>query len=592
MQSALVGFLVVALMSAGCRPKASQASASSAHPHGSQRLAVAEAAPLPGSTPAGSRPSVAGPQRAGRAHTTLPDAAQSRDGAPVPPTRPTPTELHVWVRLDYTWISSLTLPGSIPPTDLDPWRPPLENRRHIPVQPFGLRGATLATEGHSIAILRDQELQQDGLYSGHALSKTFKEGRFLGLAGSWPSHAFALFEQHDDLGKPIELQLLEWRNHAWTKRQTLESTRALLMGNQHGATVLAESFESGNRQGVTLRDADGQTYRPTSAKSECMTELVEPRSLKVASQGTVLLQGSRCGRPQEPLFELWRSPREASQILAAPVSDLQASELDPSGRPWIAGRRDGTGGVAILRWDGQTWSEHSAVDVNTVASLAVDAAGTLWIVGQKAGEAARLLRHRSGNDWEMVHLPSEAGEPRRVTVENGRLWLGTERALLSTDKPSSIWDWQDIGTVYPLSHAARRGKGRHATCTGPMVTGGRFVVVYDRAQTPNLARWASVFEAARQRKQWGLGARSNAPVSGADPKTVPILAREGDSYWFGFLVHDPHLVEQMTNPFPAAGSPPIAYCANPVSLSMRGIAELLRPFAGGAEPSAQRPTAE
>lgn len=102
--------------------------------------------------------------------------------------------LSVWAWFDYRWLSSLTVPGTTPPTELDPWTPPLENRRDLTVRPFALGGATLATEGHSSGILREAEfvLAQDGLLSRHA-PRLVREGArswFGFLVGSvWAANA-------------------------------------------------------------------------------------------------------------------------------------------------------------------------------------------------------------------------------------------------------------------------------------------------------------------------------------------------------------------------------------------------------------------
>lgn len=501
-----------------------------------------------------------------------------------------PSLLYPWVWLDY-WIIDELVPDETDYTEFEAPRPPLSNRRYLPIRLFGLKGATLASEGPTIAILRDGELQQDGLYSGHQPREKMIVGRFLGLAGAWPGRAFGLFEfRYETMSNSRqELELLKWDGQAWARLQVLRSKEALLAGNEAGMAVLVESSEERGKKGVRVRQVGGWEYRVTRASSGCLTELVEPSRVEVSQNGTVLVEGRQCGSPEQRVLELWRSPSQRSVLLKPPLHSWQTSVLDQSGRVWVAGSRGAGGRAAILRLEAEGgWVEQEGVEAEQVESLAVEADGRVWVVARNQAGEAELLRSGGGAGWERLRLPGEAGRVERVEVVGGRVWVSALRAVLSTEPPRNVWDWeaQEVA-AYPLSHARRGVRSRvflHCGylihCPGRLYSGGALVLVYDRSKQPDWEKWAKIFQDNRgpgtpRIYPWPKGSDSRFYPSWG---LIPVVAREADTYWFGFIAGSDCTAYKEAWRRPPNPKPPALYCANPLSLSMRRIIELFRPW--------------
>jgi len=517
---------------------------------------------------------------AGTGSTMTLTAATVATAAVVPqavlPVKAAASILHVWAWYDFSWDARATDNEVSPATEIEPSKPSLEHRHYKPVFPFALRGATLATEGHSIAILRDGELQQDGLYSRHPPRQDSYYGQIRALAGSWPQKAYALFERQDTGERVLDVQLLLWKNGAWEPLRTLGTKQALLIGNEAGKVFLAESMGSHGTRGASLRQIDGPNYTLTPGEKGCTTRLVAPASLETNGRGDLLLRGEDCAHPNQAALEFWRAASTSPKLLTPELDLLNASTLDGSSNVWVAGQKQGHGGTAVLRFDGEAWSTQAWVAGDGIASMSVDSGGRLWIVVKHKEHANELMQLTPPEKAAGVELPANVGSPQWIKFVHGKLWVSAERALLSLEPPMKEWDWIDVGIPYPLTYATRRASAWRGTCSGNVFAGDSYVVVYDKSKAPDWGAWSKKYNEMKRIRAFRVAPRENRPNFEARRETVPIVALEGSTYWFGFSTSDYTIVNAMTHPYPANGTAPVALCANPTSLSMRRITELLK----------------
>ena len=509
---------------------------------------------------------------------TLPTPAPLIAGTAGPlPVGPSEQEspLHVWAWLWWKY-KALAAPTLI--DVVDPYAeiagPPSErtDRAYIAVHPFELQGATLATEGDSVAIVRDDDLQQDGLYSRRASTLRPSTGVLRGLAGTWPNAAFALYAPRDDAA--LGLQILSWKGKAWAPVRTLRSNNALLSGNSVGKVLLAENIKAKNSQAVALSDIEGHSYALSSSSGSCQTRLVEATRLEVNVRGDVLLRGRDCEQPKQPALEMLRHGATQGVRLTTGFDVLHATTLDQAGNVWITGRPSGQSQEALRRFNGTEWSETSSVGADDVSSLAVDATENVWLVTRLRDRPGQLLQRRPTRELLQVPLPKDVGAPLWVERIHNALWVGTERALLSTAVAKHVWDWIDVGVPLPIAFAPRRPHDRWGSRPRSPGCGAFSVVVLGSSTEPDLGDWAHKYKSAKR----AFGLQSFDEVERgfpSQPQAYAILAREGDMYFFGVAASGSKL-ESLLKPFPDSIKAPAAYCSTPASFSLRRIEEFLK----------------
>ncbi|MBN2195982.1 MAG: hypothetical protein JW751_24405 [Polyangiaceae bacterium] len=432
---------------------------------------------------------------------------------------------------------------------------PLARWLDVPARLHWVHGAVFATFGEGLAILRDGELQQDGVISRLPGCSGFDDavGEVRGIAGAWPVQAFQL-RQSKAGDQPGHL-VYQWARDRWRHRARVPEDVALLVTRERSALLLTAAR---NRGGYKITSLDPQTKPPTpsqGARADCPAAIDTLAGAAGSLHGEVLVWGTGCdGEASLELFE----PGGKAEVVRWPGFEISTAELSQNGRAFAARIRaaeDQPTSELLTRGSGG-WEPVTTV-AGTISSVAETAGGIVYLVVDAGTERGLMeLAHgtAAGLRERSLTVPSERPIALASGVD-GELWVAGDGGLYGERIPRHPWTWWPLGchvaTVQDAKPFHPRRTSADAGC------GGTVFLLVESSKVPESRLWRDLFaelgppvarglgvargERKREDDPLGLGStradRAEPPQPG--PAIVPVVARELDRYLFGFRVAEP-----------------------------------------------------